>query len=52
MKKSSRPLKTLFAKQQPKVNAKNGTATVLKAYAENDYKRIASLISKWLDEQS
>lgn len=44
------PLTKLYARQQPKVKAKKGMARLLLAYAENDPKRIADLLKKWLDE--
>jgi hypothetical protein len=45
------PLSKLFARQQPKVNAKKGMAKLLLTYAENDNKRIAHLLSVWMDEK-
>jgi hypothetical protein len=44
------PLSKLFARQQPKVKAKKGMANLLLTYAENDSKRIAHLLSVWMDE--
>ena len=44
------PLSKLYARQQPKVKAKKGMANLLLTYAENDNKRIADLLKKWLDE--
>jgi hypothetical protein len=44
------PLGKLFARQQPKVRAKKGMANLLLTYAENDSKRIAHLINKWMNE--
>lgn len=44
------PLSKLFARQQPKVRAKRGMSKLLLTYAENDNKRIADLISKWINE--
>jgi|TARA_B110000503_G_C7161370_1_gene419804 hypothetical protein len=44
------PLGKLFARQQPKVKAKHDMAKLLLMYAENDSKRIAHLINKWLNE--
>ena len=44
------PLGKLFARQQPKVKAKKGMANLLKTYAENDHKRIAHLLNKWIEE--
>lgn len=44
------PLSKLFARQQPKVKAKRGMAKLLLTYAENDNKRIADLISTWMNE--
>jgi hypothetical protein len=44
------PLSKLFARQQPKVKAKKGMANLLLAYAENDSKRIAHLLQRWMDE--
>ncbi|MEP0177373.1 MAG: hypothetical protein ABJH28_18645 [Paraglaciecola sp.] len=44
------PLSKLYAKQQPKVKAKKGMARLLLIYAENDPKRIAALIQKWMKE--
>ena len=45
------PLGKLFARQQPKVKAKKGMAKLLLTYAENDNKRIAHLLSVWMDEK-
>ncbi|GAC17431.1 hypothetical protein [Paraglaciecola arctica] len=45
------PLSKLFARQQPKVKAKKGMANLLLTYAENDSKRIAHLLSVWMDEK-
>jgi len=44
------PLGKLFARKQPKVKAKKGMANLLMTYAENDNKRIAHLLKKWIDE--
>jgi hypothetical protein len=44
------PLGKLFARQQPKVKAKKGMSNLLLTYAENDSKRIADLLKKWIDE--
>ncbi|HAQ47755.1 MAG TPA: hypothetical protein DCR37_01725 [Glaciecola sp.] len=44
------PLGKLFARQQPKVKAKPSMAKLFLIYAENDNKRIAHLINKWLNE--
>jgi hypothetical protein len=44
------PLDKLFARQQPKVKAKRGMSKLLLTYAENDIKRIAHLINKWMSE--
>ncbi|WP_289027977.1 hypothetical protein [uncultured Paraglaciecola sp.] len=44
------PLSKLYSRQQPKVKAKKGMARLLLAYAENDSKRIAALIQKWMRE--
>jgi hypothetical protein len=44
------PLGKLFARQQPKVKAKRAMANLLLTYAENDNKRIAHLINKWMNE--
>ena len=44
------PLGKLFARQQPKVKANKGMANLLLTYAENDNKRIAHLINKWMNE--
>jgi flagellar biosynthesis/type III secretory pathway M-ring protein FliF/YscJ len=46
------PLSKLFARQQPKVKAKKRMANLLLAYAENDSKRIAHLIKRWMDEET
>jgi hypothetical protein len=46
------PLSKLFARQQPKVKAKKGMANLLLTYAENDNKRIAHLLSVWIDEKA
>lgn len=46
------PLSKLFARQQPKVKAKKGMSNLLLTYAENDSKRIAKLLSVWMDEKS
>jgi hypothetical protein len=44
------PLGKLFDRQQPKVKAMRGMANLLLTYAENDSKRIAHLIDKWMNE--
>jgi len=44
------PLGKLFERQQPKVKARRGMAKLLLTYAENDSKRIAHLIDKWMNE--
>jgi hypothetical protein len=44
------PLGKLFDRQQPKVKAKRAMAKLLLTYAENDSKRIAHLINKWMNE--
>ena len=44
------PLEKLFSRQQPKVKAKRCMAKLLLTYAENDSKRIAHLINKWMKE--
>jgi len=44
------PLSKLFARQQSKVKAKKRMANFLLTYAENDNKRIAHLLSVWMDE--
>ena len=46
------PLGKLFARQQPKVKAKKGMSNLLLTYAENDSKRIAHLLSVWMEEKS
>jgi hypothetical protein len=46
------PLSKLFARQQPKVKAKKGMASLLLTYAENDSERIARLLTKWMNETS
>jgi hypothetical protein len=46
------PLHKLFARQQPKVRAKKGMARLLLVYAENDSKRIAHLLNKWMQEST
>ncbi|WP_102796852.1 hypothetical protein [Bowmanella denitrificans] len=43
-------LHKLFSRQQPKIGAKPATGRLLKSFAEEDYRRIARLIQKWLDE--
>lgn len=43
------PLSKLFARQQPKVKAKKAMANLLLTYAEHDNKRIAELLSRWID---
>jgi hypothetical protein len=50
MKRSTRPLQALFAKQQRKVKANQRMAMLLKSYAEDDHKRIARLLNEWLKE--
>jgi hypothetical protein len=45
------PLSKLFARQQPKVKAKKGMSNLLLTYAESDSKRIAHLLSVWIDEK-
>ncbi|MDN4503292.1 hypothetical protein QX776_12850 [Alteromonadaceae bacterium BrNp21-10] len=44
------PLQRLFTKQQPKVAAKKKVGKLLTTMAEEDHKRIAILLQKWLDE--
>ena len=44
------PLSKLFTRQQPKVKAKLGMSKLLLTYAENDSKRIAHLMNKWMNE--
>jgi hypothetical protein len=44
------PLGKLFARQQPKIKAKRAMTQLLLTYAENDSKRIALLINKWMNE--
>ncbi|WP_416304945.1 hypothetical protein [Neptunicella sp. SCSIO 80796] len=44
------PLNNLFARQQPKVKAKPDMARLLTCLAEEDHKRIAQLIQKWLND--
>lgn len=44
------PLSKLFARQQKKVKAKKNMANLLLTYAENDNKRIAELLSSWIEE--
>ncbi|WP_438863087.1 hypothetical protein [Neptunicella sp.] len=44
------PLNNLFERQQPKVNAKPDMGKLLTCLAEEDHKRIAQLIQKWLNE--
>jgi hypothetical protein len=46
------PLSKLFARQQPKVRAKKAMAKLLLTYAEEDYKRIAELLSIWIGSSS
>ena len=50
MERSASPLKKLFTKQQPKLNATPRKAALLKTFAEDDYKKIALLIQKWLEQ--
>jgi hypothetical protein len=50
MNRPSSPLQILYAKQQPKVKANHQMTQLLKAYAGNDHKRIALLLSKWLKD--
>lgn len=47
---SSGALHKLYQKQQPKLGTKKGTSRLLTTFAEDDYKRIAALIAKWLEE--
>lgn len=44
------PLHNLFARQQPKVAAKKKVGKLLTSMAEEDHKRIALLIKKWLEQ--
>ena len=46
------PLTKLFKRQQVKVKAKDRVARLLLTYAENDHKRIALLIQRWLEPHS
>lgn len=50
MEKPASPLKKLFAKQQPKVSATARKSQFLKTFADDDYKKIAILIQKWLEQ--
>ena len=45
---TSTPLQRLFNKQQPKVAAKKKVGKLLTTMAEEDHKRIAILLQKWL----
>ncbi|NCP63977.1 MAG: hypothetical protein GW763_04630 [Paraglaciecola sp.] len=45
------PLTKLFARQQPKVKAKKRVSALLLNFAENDHKRIAELIKKWMQAE-
>lgn len=49
-KKQTSALSKLYQRQQPKVNGNKKVAGVLKSFAEDDYKRIAQLISLWLKQ--
>lgn len=49
-KKAGSVFQRLFRKQQPKVNANEKVGNVLKTFAEDDYRRIAVLIQKWLEK--
>jgi hypothetical protein len=44
------PLGKLFARQSPKVRTKKGMTNLMLAYADNDSKRIAQLLNKWMKE--
>ena len=47
---SASPLQRIYAKQKPKLRVNTRQTALLKTFAEDDYKRIALLIKKWLDE--
>lgn len=44
------PLSKLFARKQAKVKAKKNLAKLLMTYAQDDNKRIAHLLSVWIDQ--
>ncbi len=44
------PLAKLFARQQPKVNAKKNMGKLLLTYAEQDHTRIAELLKRWVEQ--
>lgn len=46
----SSPLQKLYRRQQPKMQASPRKAALLKTFADDDYKKIAKLIQKWLNE--
>tara|TARA_Y100000034_G_C6569650_1_gene246844 strand:+ start:272 stop:466 length:195 start_codon:yes stop_codon:yes gene_type:complete len=46
------PLTRLYERQQPKLGINQRQTALLKTFAEDDYKRIAQLIQKWLDDSS
>jgi hypothetical protein len=45
------PLNKLFARQQPKMKVNKRRTKLLLVFSEQDHKRIAALIKKWLDEK-
>ncbi|WP_156896255.1 hypothetical protein [Aestuariibacter salexigens] len=48
--KTRSPLSRLYQRQQGKVNPSARQGALLKTFAEDDYKRIAKLIQRWLQE--
>lgn len=45
------PLNKLFARQKQKMKVNKRMAKLLLVFSEQDHKRIAALIQKWLDEK-
>jgi len=45
------PLNKLFTRQQAKMKVNKRMAKLLLVFSEQDHKRIAVLVQKWLNEQ-
>ncbi|MER2491944.1 hypothetical protein [Catenovulum sediminis] len=50
--KNNSALHKLYARQQPKTGQSERVGEVLKTFAEDDYKRIALVIKKWLRDKN
>ncbi|MCC2615411.1 hypothetical protein LJ739_04055 [Aestuariibacter halophilus] len=50
--KRSSALHKLYARQQPKLNTTQRHSALLKTFADDDYRAIAALLARWIDESS